>query len=344
MDTHKEINKLLAGFVLGELSQQQQAEVKTHLAQCPQCSSELKRLEALIECTSRISESSADEQMCESAKDAILSAVETEEMETASGPSTGPAFIWRIIMKSRITKLAAAAVIIIAIVVGISYFGGSIDGTSVAWGTLAERIEQIETVSYRMYTIAKTKDGSTEQSESLISQSSQYGMQIDTFEANELVFQTYSLPKEKVHIVFLHQLKKYFRKELTEEQLQQFPKIEDPRKWLKSLLSEKYRELGRKVIDGVEVEGIVVEAPQFWDRAIADCRVQLWVDVENELPVQLVSESMPSEDKRHRKTVFDNFQWDVKFDPSVFEPPEVPSDYTEWEVPKQWKSRKKADN
>jgi len=36
----------------------------------------------------------------------------------------------RIIMKSRITKLAAAAVIIIAVLIGINQFGGSIDGTS----------------------------------------------------------------------------------------------------------------------------------------------------------------------------------------------------------------------
>jgi hypothetical protein len=40
--------------------------------------------------------------------------------------------IWRIIMKSRITKLAAAAVIIIAVFIGIHYPGGSINGASVA--------------------------------------------------------------------------------------------------------------------------------------------------------------------------------------------------------------------
>jgi negative regulator of sigma E activity len=38
--------------------------------------------------------------------------------------------IWRIIMKSPITKLAAAAVIIIAVSIGVNQFGGSV--TSVA--------------------------------------------------------------------------------------------------------------------------------------------------------------------------------------------------------------------
>jgi len=41
--------------------------------------------------------------------------------------------IWRIIMKTRITKLAAAAVIIIAVLIGINQFGGSIDGAGVAY-------------------------------------------------------------------------------------------------------------------------------------------------------------------------------------------------------------------
>ena len=267
----------------------------------------------------------------------VLAALDDNEKQKSA---VGRPNIWRKIMKSPITKLAVAATIIIAVIVGINQFGGSIDGTSVAWGKLAERIEQIETVSYRMQSSTKTNNATTE---ALIRQSSQYGMRMDSFQENKLSSQMYTLLEEKIIIVILPERKKYFRKELTEEQLQE-PKIEDPRKWLKSLLSGKYQKLGRNVIDGVEVEGIEVEKPQFMGGALADCRVQLWVDIENELPMRLVVESMPSEDKRYRKTVFDNFQWDVEFAPSVFEPPVIPDDYTEWEVPKQWENRKKADN
>ena len=42
--------------------------------------------------------------------------------------------IWRIIMKNKTTKLAAVAVIIIAVLIGINQFGGSIGGDSVAFG------------------------------------------------------------------------------------------------------------------------------------------------------------------------------------------------------------------
>ena len=56
-----------------------------------------------------------------------------------------PAATWqtvgRIIMKSPITKLAAAAVIIIVVLIGINQFGGSIDVATVAWADVIEKLE-----------------------------------------------------------------------------------------------------------------------------------------------------------------------------------------------------------
>ena len=54
---------------------------------------------------------------------------------------------WRIIMKSKITKLAAAAVIIVGVLIGANYFDVSIDGTSVDWAEVVQRVEQ----SYNKY-------------------------------------------------------------------------------------------------------------------------------------------------------------------------------------------------
>ncbi|MHC4625009.1 MAG: hypothetical protein ACYS4W_14025 [Planctomycetota bacterium] len=258
--------------------------------------------------------------------------------------------VWRIIMKSSITKLAAAAVIIIVAVVAIHQFGGSIDGTTVAWAKLAERVEQIETVSYRMHTTCTTEEG---QGESLVYQSCEYGQRLDTFSGDKLCAQAYSLARENVFVVIMHQSKKYMRKELTEEQAQQFPKVADPRKWLKKLLSEEYRKLGRDIIDGVEVEGIEVEGPHFMGGGLRDCRVALWVEVEDELPVRLISESMPSEGRRHFKTVFDNFEWNVDFESSVFEnvdfessvfEPVIPPDYSQFEWPMPPGNRDERDD
>ncbi|MHC4206270.1 MAG: hypothetical protein ACYSTT_16590, partial [Planctomycetota bacterium] len=51
-------------------------------------------------------------------------------------------------MNNRITKLAAAAVIIIAVLLGINYISGSPDGASVAWADVLENIEAARTVMY----------------------------------------------------------------------------------------------------------------------------------------------------------------------------------------------------
>ena len=156
MNTHENINELLVGFVLEELSEEQRTAVKTHLAECQQCSSELRRLEVLLECTGRMEKLRADENICESAKEALFASIGSEEMkEPTPGLNISPAFIWRTIMKSRISKLATAVVIIIAIMIGINYFGGSIDGTSkvYAMSDVPELFQSAKTIHMkgRMY-------------------------------------------------------------------------------------------------------------------------------------------------------------------------------------------------
>ncbi|MFC1737505.1 hypothetical protein ACFL1G_00450 [Planctomycetota bacterium] len=54
--------------------------------------------------------------------------------------------LWENIMKSKISKLTAAAVIIIAVLIGINQFGGSIDGASVAFAEVASRVAQVDYV------------------------------------------------------------------------------------------------------------------------------------------------------------------------------------------------------
>jgi len=51
--------------------------------------------------------------------------------------------IWRIIMKSPMTKLAAAAVIIVAAFIGIYHFAGPIDGSSVAFASMKDVMRRV---------------------------------------------------------------------------------------------------------------------------------------------------------------------------------------------------------
>ena len=55
--------------------------------------------------------------------------------------------IWRIIMKSPITKLAAAAVIIIVVLTGLHYFGGSFE--NVAFAEVMQNIRNARTITWQ---------------------------------------------------------------------------------------------------------------------------------------------------------------------------------------------------
>jgi len=55
--------------------------------------------------------------------------------------------LWRIIMKSRITKLAAAAVIIVAVILGFTFTGGP-DIASVTWANVTTNAQQVNYVHF----------------------------------------------------------------------------------------------------------------------------------------------------------------------------------------------------
>ncbi|MHC4395477.1 MAG: hypothetical protein ACYS1A_07450 [Planctomycetota bacterium] len=69
--------------------------------------------------------------------DKVLNACEkTTNIKSAAGGSN----IWRMILNSRISKFAAAAVIIIAVIVGISQLGGSVSAANVAFAGVIEDV------------------------------------------------------------------------------------------------------------------------------------------------------------------------------------------------------------
>jgi hypothetical protein len=97
-----------------------------------------KKIEKLEEFAEGLREISADADMTQKAEQSILSAIKKQTKPSARPEQN----IWRFIMKTKIAKFAAAAVIIIAVLIGINQFGGSIDGASVAWAQVIEKVEQ----------------------------------------------------------------------------------------------------------------------------------------------------------------------------------------------------------
>lgn len=60
--------------------------------------------------------------------------------------------IRRKIVKSPVTKIAAAAVIIIAVLVGLNFFGDSVSITSTAYAEVVERLHNARTLTYTVET------------------------------------------------------------------------------------------------------------------------------------------------------------------------------------------------
>ena len=79
--------------------------------------------------------------------DAVLGdVIETFEKSKNRKTSAAGQNIWRIIMKSRMTKLATAAVIIVAVMLGMYILTGSFDGTSITMAQIIQAMQEVDWV------------------------------------------------------------------------------------------------------------------------------------------------------------------------------------------------------
>ncbi len=237
--------------------------------------------------------------------------------------------------KSQITKLAAAAVIIIAVLAGLPFL--SRNGTGVALADVLERVEQAKAFMYKMEmttTVSMMTEMPTRireiQGTTIIS--TEYGMkaQMEITDPNTgktTTQQSYILPDQKLMLTLMPEQKKYMRIEFDDDFLARKKKQNnDPREMMKRILACKYTELGRSEIDGIEVEGFETTDPKFSGGFAEGVKVTLWVDVETWLPV-LWEIEMKMNEQMQVHGVLSDFQWDIPVVASDFEPV-IPEDYT----------------
>lgn len=244
--------------------------------------------------------------------------------------------LWEYIMTSKITKLAAAAVIIIGALVAINFYAGS--GTGVALADVLDRIERVQAFMYRIdmkmtgNMMPNMPSGQQEMQATIII-SNEFGMKMETRmtdPANNqetMAQQMYIIPDQKMMLMVMPEQKKYMRMEFSDDLLTRMKKQNnDPRETIKQIMSCEYTELGRSTIDGIEVEGFRTTDPAFAGGAMEDVMYTLWVDVENWLPVRAEMNLRMNEQMQMSGTMYD-FQWDIPLDKSEFEPV-IPEDYT----------------
>jgi len=255
--------------------------------------------------------------------------------------------IWRTIMKSPFTKLATAAVIIIACVTGMFFWKST--GSGIALADVLARIEQVKAVKYKWtYTFSGYTGPNKPYNQEIRAtslNSAEYGWKsnwewIDPNGGESGFSEEYVLPQKKIAIDIVHKDRNYIRKVLKDAQFEQkqkeepsigHPNIKDPLGFVRRILKTKYESLGKSTIDGIEVAGFRSSDPNLWEGKNPQVDYKLWVDVKTLLPVRsdiLASVEVDEMgDRLNNHFVIHDFKWDVSVDASEFEPPPVPEGY-----------------
>ncbi len=229
-----------------------------------------------------------------------------------------PGAIRRTIMMHPMAKLAVAAAVILAGLLGLNIISGP--GGGVAWAAIPGHIGEIDTFMFRMTISVGGKD--TGQWTFYLSE--RYGFRMDIGAAGEAAASWYVAPGSDTLVTVIPSEKTWTKRPLTPEEKKMPEEYEDPADYINRFLAHGYKELGRSVIDGVEVEGIEVIDPPTKGEKLQNSVGRLWVDVETELPIRIEIEG--TADGRAVRWLME-FKWGQAVDPAAFEP-NIPSDYT----------------
>jgi len=259
-------------------------------------------------------------------------------------PDTKPEKMRIIIMRNPIIRIAAAAVVVTACVIGLSLWRTT--GSGIALADVLARIEQVKAVkckwTFKFFGGDPNKPWADDHGTELTSQ--EYGsktifLERDSNGAEKTGVEVYRPRQEKPVIRINHTQKTYIRQVKDgQAQNEQSQSQEDRLSYLKEILNTKYESIGRSIIDGIEVAGFRTadpnykyKGPRFTNiKEAPQADVKLWVDVKTLLPVRI--EYLTSDlDQRGTRIFLQQvdygFQWDVPVDASAFEAPPIPDGY-----------------
>ena len=191
--------------------------------------------------------------------------------------------IRRTIMKSPITKLAAAVVVIVAVTLGLFEFIGDGGTSGVVWADVARKVEASRGLIVRC-------------TESILSNEGDYSIKYmspthsrtDTYKGGQITRSFYSDFDTKTFTGVFHTRKHYLIGTIGTEIEGFLEKNEDwtnPGYMVETILSCEHTKLEQRIIEGVLCEGIETSDPAFLGplpEAVnrLEAQLRLWVDVE----------------------------------------------------------------
>ncbi len=234
--------------------------------------------------------------------------------------------IRRTIMKSPITKLAVAAVTVIAVLIVLSQFGGS--DTSVVWAEVAQKVQASRSVIFRG--IDNTMNSQNSESDYIMNYLSSTHSRLDFYKGDQVIKTIYDDFNTNTVILVDHLPNHKSYVKMTFENIEQSSFLTDPKSMVQKFLSCEHREIGQKVVEGMLCEGIETTDPTFdgsgHDYTTDSVMARIWVNVKTGYPVLLETKIVRNNGEIHIGGIMDQFQWDVGLDESMFEP-EIPADY-----------------
>lgn len=271
-----------------------------------------------------------DRQFLDQLRDKSVEEFETYSAESEDQLTAETTSIWRISMNSKTTKLAIAAILIIAVLIGINQFGGSIDGSSVAFGQVLEYF-QGSSYSFNL-TFATVFEDEERSSEAYTSRAMVLGMGKMRFDlsGNGITGSISSIADFNTgrSLLLFHQNKTAVAKKesvLSDAGVKGiFSFCSKPVENLWNLRDGTEEQLGEKEIDGQRVTGFRV----FQKDKYFEYDITIWADFESGAPslVEVMAKPLDEAYPSIRWTM-DKFDLNIELDEGLFSL-DVPAGYT----------------
>ena len=321
-----ECQELLVLYIEQLLDDSQRQAVEQHLNACQACRKELEGLQTLQD--RLVTNGKAVAQT--SVEDQVMNRIIREQsvrLKSAAQASAGLR-LRRFLMKSTMTKVAAAAVVVVTCVLAFSMWK---DTSSITLAAVVAKVEQVQAFLYRETGTTHDQIQGDSTAEVTVLTSNEYGARMEHTSVNLATGQetqqvTYVLPQKKSIVIIDLSQKQYTRAALDDAMVENMNKQNrDPREMLKRFLSCAYNELGTAVIDGVKAQGFETTDPSYLGSVGTNVSAKVWVAADTWLPVRYELELDISEGI-HVSAVQDSYQWNIPVEAEDFEP-DIPADF-----------------
>ncbi len=237
-----------------------------------------------------------------------------DETEKQKSGATAPN-IWRTIMKSPVTKIAAAAVIIIAVLIGIHQLGGSVPA-------FADIVQPLLTARTATFKITVNMEG--EPSLTVDCMFMEPGLTRQVYPGGVIRI----LHQDQYHVIMLYPAEKKAMiidptniPKDKQRHTNWFLKIRERIRQAQETEDESVKFIGKQKIDGVRALGYRIgENSDIMDTTV----LTVWADAESLLPIQMeYSISSASAINRYEGTItYSDIVFNVELDESLFVVPE----------------------